>query len=540
MPPMPPPVPQPPSFAPPPLRQQQQRQPGTWSPAQAAAQQQQQTLRAPPPPPPPLRPAAAASPPPPPPPSLVLPRTAFVAPPPASFAPPPQQPPSPSRQQQLQQWQQQRGEPSSRSSPSSAPLPTSPRPSPSPSVAAASPTAPSPPAPSAAPALVIPRAGLMTVEERRAAFARAALRADASAREKELLFFGGSGQGGGGGTKKKRKKSKLSEGEQRTAEWHALRDARLTASAFGNALGFWPGGRAGLWEEKVGLGKAFRGNAATRWGTEAEPRALEAFVAVSRLQDELARGSSSRMRRRVAECRFEVLCEDDAHDWLGASPDGLIEVVAASSRGGEEGRLLSSLSSNAGDDYGDGDVEPLLGGVLEIKCPFNRGSPLDASPWASPPHYYVPQVQGLMAVTGREWCDLWCWTPSRGATAFRFERDRGYWAQAFEVLADFWWAHVVPGNQAVAAAAAAAAAESKNPALFAEGEEDGGANVVLQKLGEAEIREAARGFAPPEEHPLTASIVQRSRDMAERAAREGSRRTFSAEELEEAIRRTKE
>ena len=29
----------------------------------------------------------------------------------------------------------------------------------------------------------------------------------------------------------------LGDGEQRTAEWHALRDGRLTASAFGNALG---------------------------------------------------------------------------------------------------------------------------------------------------------------------------------------------------------------------------------------------------------------------------------------------------------------
>lgn len=30
----------------------------------------------------------------------------------------------------------------------------------------------------------------------------------------------------------------MGEGEQRTAEWHAERDKRLTASAFGNALGY--------------------------------------------------------------------------------------------------------------------------------------------------------------------------------------------------------------------------------------------------------------------------------------------------------------
>lgn len=29
----------------------------------------------------------------------------------------------------------------------------------------------------------------------------------------------------------------MAAGEQRTAEWHALRDSRLTASAFSNALG---------------------------------------------------------------------------------------------------------------------------------------------------------------------------------------------------------------------------------------------------------------------------------------------------------------
>lgn len=34
-------------------------------------------------------------------------------------------------------------------------------------------------------------------------------------------------------------------GEQRTTEWHRLRERRLTASAFSKALGFFTGGLAG-------------------------------------------------------------------------------------------------------------------------------------------------------------------------------------------------------------------------------------------------------------------------------------------------------
>ena len=248
----------------------------------------------------------------------------------------------------------------------------------------------------------------------------------------------------------------------------------MTASAFGNAIGFWDGGRDKLWREKVGLAPPFAGNAATAYGTAAEPAAAAAYEAATGLA--------------IGECRFEVLLDDDAHGWLGASPDGLLTVGGAGD-GGEGG--------------------PPVSAVLEIKCPFNRGSPATATPWPAPPGYYMPQVQGLLAVLGEgggapppPWCDLWCWTPARGAAAYRIPVDPGYWAAAYEVLADFWWAHVVPARHAVA-----------------EVERQGGGAVAAAAAAEA--------YAPPPVHPLTAALVERSAAMAAGA----EVRRWGAEEL---------
>ena len=50
------------------------------------------------------------------------------------------------------------------------------------------------------------------------------------------------------------------------------------------------------------------------------------------------------------------------------------------------------LGSGAGTLAGAG------AGVLEIKCPFNRGNPLAATPPREPAWFYMPQVGGLDAV----------------------------------------------------------------------------------------------------------------------------------------------
>ena len=239
----------------------------------------------------------------------------------------------------------------------------------------------------------------------------------------------GDGEGGGAALREETERAppgvvgSLALEAQGGDAWHALRASRLTASAFGNALGFWRGGRAALWEEKLGMAEPFAGNDATDWGTEREDEAVEAYKRLT--------GAD------VSHMLFRVLSPDEAELWLGASPDGLV-----AGAGVEDAR--DAFRSGA-------ESEAAAPGVLEIKCPWNKGDPLGAVPYPTVPWYYVPQVQGLMAVFDRPYCDVFCYTARNGASITRVGRDSRYWTAMYAGLSDFWWQHVVPGKHALAA-----------------------------------------------------------------------------------------
>lgn len=237
--------------------------------------------------------------------------------------------------------------------------------------------------------------------------------------------------------------SSAEQDQQGSGKWFQLRASRLTASAFGNAIGFWGGGRNQLWEEKLGLREAFSGNEATEWGSSKEDEAVRVYEAFA--------------GKKASHLLFQLLSTDDAELWIGASPDGLIGTNAA-----------------------DVDGEP--GGVLEIKCPFNKGSPETAKPYAKIPWYYVPQVQGLMAVFDRPWCDLVSYTTNGGVSIYRVERDHEYWALLYSCLSDFWWQNVIPAKHALAA----------------------GKNIER--------------YRPSEESELCAELKRRSKEIADKSA----------------------
>ncbi len=130
-----------------------------------------------------------------------------------------------------------------------------------------------------------------------------------------------------------------------------------------------------LWEEKLGLRPKFAGNAATQWGTRREPEALQLYEAITGQQ--------------VSPCMFRVRRADDVHGWLGASPDGLVAGMGSlRGKGGlrhegggrEVGRvrphvpmsIAGFVVEGAGVFEGSGD------GLVEIKCPYNKGNVMDA------------------------------------------------------------------------------------------------------------------------------------------------------------------
>ncbi|GAA0174167.1 hypothetical protein LIER_27612 [Lithospermum erythrorhizon] len=229
---------------------------------------------------------------------------------------------------------------------------------------------------------------------------------------------------------------------QRSEEWFALRKDKLTTSTFSTALGFWKGTRRyDLWHEKVfsqdeQLILSATSRHAMDWGVLNEAVAIERYKKITRYD--------------VSSYGFAIHA-DSQFGWLGASPDGLLGCYPG-------------------------------GGILEVKCPYNKGKPEMGLPWKTMPYYYMPQVQGQMEIMDRDWVDVYCWTPS-GSTVFRVERDRSYWNLMHGILREFWWENVVPAREA----------------LLLQGKEE------------------AKSYIPMSTHRQTGLIVFRSRQLAAEA-----------------------
>ena len=170
---------------------------------------------------------------------------------------------------------------------------------------------------------------------------------------------------------------------QRTPEWHKERRGKLTASVAGAAIGVNPYQTPlALYKQLTGLVE-FSGNFMTQYGTNNEPNGLLEYSIMSRAE---VFPTGFHMHRTLP--------------WLGGSPDGLV-----------------------------GDK-----GLVEVKCPFGNKKPMWED-YTIPLQYFV-QVQVLMEVTDREWCDLIAWRPNE-QRVWRFERYRDFMQSILPAMANF-------------------------------------------------------------------------------------------------------
>jgi len=173
--------------------------------------------------------------------------------------------------------------------------------------------------------------------------------------------------------------------KQRTQEWHEARRGKITGSRFKDVLSARGNTRINymrelLLERKTGIVSESYSNEAMEWGIATEPQARKYYEEYT--------------GDKVTEVGFIQHPQELFHDWVGVSPDGLIEPS----------------------------------GGIEIKCP-DTSTHLDYIAKNKLPSQYIAQVQGNIWVCGKEWWDFVSFDPRVEKEPFwmiKVNRDEEY------------------------------------------------------------------------------------------------------------------
>jgi len=143
--------------------------------------------------------------------------------------------------------------------------------------------------------------------------------------------------------------------------------------------------RAALLRDKRGPYREVPQNEAMRRGVELEPIARDAYA------------------ERIGHPVAPLCLQSTRHEWLRASVDGICS----------ERRV-----------------------VVEIKC--GRATHAETVRTGRVPRHYYGQLQHILAVTGFDAIDFWCWMPGATTLHLPVARDEDYLARLLAEEARFW------------------------------------------------------------------------------------------------------
>lgn len=174
--------------------------------------------------------------------------------------------------------------------------------------------------------------------------------------------------------------------QQGTSKWREWRHRGIGASEAATVMGENPfASAAALLQEKRGPVRSFAQNAAMARGTELEPEARRRYIT-----------------KTGKEVRPACL-QSTRYDWLRASLDG----------------LTTNHDS-----------------VVEIKC--GASAYRNASRSRSVPSYYYGQLQHILAVTGLDSLDFWCYWPDYPELLLHVGRNEAYIERLLTKELEFW------------------------------------------------------------------------------------------------------
>ena len=180
--------------------------------------------------------------------------------------------------------------------------------------------------------------------------------------------------------------------QQRTHAWYAQRRGRLTASNLGYLLGFGKElkSRNKAYSDITGgsdkPGKETKTPLPCEWGQENEHNAIADYMSIT--------------GNLVDHTGFKL---HKVYNWLGGSPDGLVG----------------------------------KNGLVEAKCPWYFKKDSSKLHTSVKKQYYV-QMNALMEIFEREWCDYICWTPDEGMVVYRAHRDKELFDVFMEEYTKVW------------------------------------------------------------------------------------------------------
>jgi putative phage-type endonuclease len=156
--------------------------------------------------------------------------------------------------------------------------------------------------------------------------------------------------------------------EQRSEAWHEARCGRFTASSFSDLMA---GEQTAAYQNLIAeiAGEILTGESEDDYQSPAMERGIE-------LEPEARKRYEETLEVKVEQIGFIIPDdEDEFHDWIGMSPDGLP------------------------DD-----------GLVEIKCPLIK-TYLNYIDKNVLPNDYKWQVQGQLMISGLNWCDFMSYYP---------------------------------------------------------------------------------------------------------------------------------